>query len=257
MRAFLIALTLALALILAPFAVGAQSAATANDGPLFANATYTGAPACRDVILPQLNAGTALHLCAIVRRPAEGGSLHIVSLFTSDGELGAVDMGQFGYADCFGADAWPSRFTRTLKAVVNCKSGDGNDRRMVYVDTGIVALPEGTSAPRRRRRPRRYGIDGDQGDPVEPSLWQRIKSVLVGIGHDPKVVACARAVAFYAIPIAATALIAWLGDLTDPRLLGIPAVLIPLVRVVGEGLLDQLKRPSQNDTYPRPPAGAD
>lgn len=242
MRPYLFAIALALALLFAPFAVGAQSAATATDGPTFANATYTGPPSCRDVLLPQVNPDTALHLCSIVRRPAEGGGLHIVSLFTFDGEFGTVDMLDYGYTDCFGADAWASRFSGTLKAVVNCKDGDGNDRRFVYVDTGILALPEGSSAPRRRRRPRRHGLAAGYGDRLEPTLLDRLKAILVGVGHDPKVVASARMVAFYVIPLAVEAYAAWAFGLHDPRLLGIPAATVALARAVGEGLIDQLKQ---------------
>lgn len=239
---YFVALIVALAIFLAPLAVAAQG--VASSGPHFANATYTGPPSCRDVLLPDLNVDTALHLCSIVRRPAEGGGMRIVSLFTSDGELGIVDMAAYGYFDCFGADAWPSRFTGTLKAVVNCKAGDGNDRRMVYIDTGIAALPEGIRSPRRRRA-RRYGATDDY--PGAPSMVDRFKAVIVGVGHDPAVVARARAVALYGIPIGVSLLIGWLNHITNPAYYGLVAVLSPLIRAVGEALIDQINKPGQND----------
>lgn len=104
------------------------------------NATYTGPPVCTDAYIPSLNAATPLHVCSMMRRPPGGGGMRVVVLFTADGILAETDMLAYGHEECFGADAWPSRFSGTMKLVVNCKT-EGNDRIPVYVDSGLPALP--------------------------------------------------------------------------------------------------------------------
>lgn len=80
----------------------------------------------------------------------------------------------------------------------------------------------------------------------------RLKSILIGIGHAPRVVAAIRALVLYALPLAISILAAWLAGLTDPRLLGIPLVAIPLVRALGEAVIDEVHRGGENI----PPGGA-
>ncbi len=80
----------------------------------------------------------------------------------------------------------------------------------------------------------------------------RLKSILIGIGHAPRVVAATRATILYALPLAIGILAAWLAGLTDPRLLGIPLVAIPLVRAIGEAVIDEVHRSGENI----PPGGA-
>lgn len=111
-------------------------------GVLFENATYTGPPSCENMLLTSMNPDTPLRVCAIVRRPPEGGGLYILTLFTADGILVDRDLREYGYEDCFGADPWVSNFTGTIKATVNCKPPDGgNDRVFFPVDTHIGAEP--------------------------------------------------------------------------------------------------------------------
>lgn len=80
----------------------------------------------------------------------------------------------------------------------------------------------------------------------------RLKSILIGVGHAPRVVAATRALVLYALPLALSILVAWLAGLTDPRLLGIPLVTIPLVRALGEAVIDEVHRGGENV----PPGGA-
>lgn len=141
--AYYAALTaLALLLVAVPF-----DALGATGGLTYGNATYTGAPSCETLLVPGINSRQDVRVCAIVRRPEGGGGLHVLTLFTADGTLADIDLTQYGYQDCFGADPWASDFSHTIKAFLNCKppdAGNGNDRTFFPLDTGIPAYPAGT-----------------------------------------------------------------------------------------------------------------
>lgn len=85
---------------------------------------------------------------------------------------------------------------------------------------------------------------------------QAIKAVILGVAFSPKVVASARALVLYALPILVTLLVGYLNTITDPRFYGIALLCVPLVRAIGEGLIDQLGKATQNNIHPLPPAGA-
>ena len=87
-------------------------------------------------------------------------------------------------------------------------------------------------------------------------MMGELKALLIGVERDPKVVAAFRAALLLGVPIAVSALVAWLGDLTDPRWLWLPGIGIPLIRAVGEGVLDQVKKPHSNEANPPPVAGS-
>lgn len=114
-------------------------------GPLIKNSSNNSAPGCIDAIVPSISAATAVHVCAITARPPGGGGQSLVYVYTVNGVMTTLDMFALGgYVECFGADAWPSRASRTIKVFVNCRDdseGNGNDRRQVVADTGIPAEP--------------------------------------------------------------------------------------------------------------------
>lgn len=80
------------------------------------------------------------------------------------------------------------------------------------------------------------------------------KRLLLGVAHAPSVVASARALVLYALPVALTLIVGYLNTITDPRFYGIALMCVPLVRALGEGLIDGLK-PNQNSVDPGPVAG--
>jgi hypothetical protein len=80
------------------------------------------------------------------------------------------------------------------------------------------------------------------------------KQVLVGVAKDPFVVACARAVVFYAVPVATAAGVAYLNEWTDPRLVPLVPLLVAIIRAV-EGEFDKANKPGQNNIDPKPVAG--
>lgn len=90
---------------------------------------------------------------------------------------------------------------------------------------------------------------------VMAKLEEEMKQLLVGIGHDPAVVGAMRALVIYALPVAVGLVVAYLQHVSDPRWMGIAVALVPVLRAV-EGAVDRALRPTQNDVYPRPPAGA-
>lgn len=99
---------------------------------------------CDELYLRSLNADTPLFVCAQTKRPDEGGGQNQVAVFTVDGIITIVDMRPDGVEECFGARPFASRFSGTLKVVVNCRAegtGNGNDRVPIYRDTGIPAEP--------------------------------------------------------------------------------------------------------------------
>lgn len=114
-------------------------------GPLIKNSSNNSAPGCIDAIVPSISATTAVHVCAITARPPGGGGQSLVYVYTFNGVMATLDMQALGgYVECFGADAWPSRASRTIKVFVNCRDdseGNGNDRRQLVADTGIPAEP--------------------------------------------------------------------------------------------------------------------
>lgn len=83
---------------------------------------------------------------------------------------------------------------------------------------------------------------------------ESIKRLVIGIEHDPKVVAAARAALLYLLPLGVGALIAYVSAVTDPHWLWL-ATLIPLIRAVEGYALDQLHKPDQNRVNPPPVAG--
>lgn len=82
-----------------------------------------------------------------------------------------------------------------------------------------------------------------------------LKRLIIGVGHSPKVVATARGLLLYALPIGLQLLVGYLAGLTDPKWLGVPLASIPFIRAVGEALIDQLQKPEQNVVNPPPVAG--
>lgn len=85
-------------------------------------------------------------------------------------------------------------------------------------------------------------------------MWQAIQRVILGVSTAPAVVAAARSVVLYLLPLGVGALIATVAAISDPRWLWLTA-LLPLVRALEGALLDQVWKSSQNDRYPAPPAG--
>lgn len=83
----------------------------------------------------------------------------------------------------------------------------------------------------------------------------RIKTIIIGIGHDPRVVGAARALTFYALPLVVEWLAGYLAGL-PPQWAAIFVPEIPLIRALEGALLDQLRKPTQNAPFPTPPAGA-
>lgn len=81
-----------------------------------------------------------------------------------------------------------------------------------------------------------------------------LKRLVIGVSHDPAVVAAVRALLFYGVPLGGEALIGYLAHLNDPRWLGVAGASIMLIRAL-EGAVDRALKPTQNATYPRPPAG--
>lgn len=141
-------LLLALALAVACLALGGALAVGAdNPGTVvYDNATYTAPPSCETMLVPAVNPDIPVRLCAIVRRPESGGGLYLATFFTIDGTLATIDLRAYGYEDCFGASVWPSPFSATVKAIVNCKvngAANGNDRAFFAIDTGIAGYPPG------------------------------------------------------------------------------------------------------------------
>lgn len=125
--------------------VASLAAGSLQVGPLIKNSSNNSAPGCVDAIVPSISATTSVHVCAITARPPGGGGQNLVYIYTFNGVLATADMLALGgYLECFGADAWPSSTSGTLKAFANCRDdseGNGNDRRQVVFDTGIPARP--------------------------------------------------------------------------------------------------------------------
>jgi hypothetical protein len=97
----------------------------------FPDATYTSPP-----IVCQIGRERAV---CFMSRPITGGPMCVVNVVAGDGRdlLPPLDMREFGREDCFGATPFVSDFDGTIKLFVNCKHGDGNDRDLVLVETGV------------------------------------------------------------------------------------------------------------------------
>lgn len=137
-----LAIVAVIAVALLPLFVGA--AGPGVRGPVIGNSSSNAGLGCDEVYLRSLNADTPLFVCAQTKRPDAGGGQNQVALFTVDGIFATIDMRADGVEECFGARPWASRFSGTLKVVVNCKTeeyGNGNDRVPIYRDTGIPAEP--------------------------------------------------------------------------------------------------------------------
>jgi len=87
-------------------------------------------------------------------------------------------------------------------------------------------------------------------------MMDSAKRILLGVAYSPQVVASARALVLYALPVLITLFVGWANTITDPRFYGIALACVPFVRAIGEGLLDQIQKSTQNDSRPLPPAGA-
>ena len=83
-----------------------------------------------------------------------------------------------------------------------------------------------------------------------------IKQIIVGVSRRPAVVATGRAFLLYGIPVFLVLLTGWVQQITDPTYYGLALAAMPLIRAVAEGLLDDLKKRTQNAPRPNPPAGA-
>lgn len=109
----------------------------------FPNGTQTGPVPVAKLIVPSINPSTPVLVYAIIVRPEEGGSEHLLHFCTADGIFHTVDIAaEFGIVDSFGATAVLSDFTGTIKAMVNAKQPDtanGNDRVIFPVDSGVPA----------------------------------------------------------------------------------------------------------------------
>lgn len=137
-----VALIVALAFALRPLLAGA--AGPGVRGLVIGNSTSNAGHGCDELYLRSLNADTPLFVCAQTKRPDEGGGQSQVAIFTVDGIITIVDMRPDGVEECFGARPFASRFSGTLKVMVNCRAegtGNGNDRVPIYRDTGIPAEP--------------------------------------------------------------------------------------------------------------------
>lgn len=111
---------------------------------VFLNGTNTGPPSCEKLLVPALNAESRVNVCAVTVRPPGGGGLWLVHFYTSDGILATLDARAWGFEDCFGAEPFLSDFSGTIKAILSCKdpaSGNGNDRVVFPVDSGLEAYP--------------------------------------------------------------------------------------------------------------------
>lgn len=82
------------------------------------------------------------------------------------------------------------------------------------------------------------------------------KRLIVGIGHDPKAVALARAVLLYLVPLLAGFAVTQVEGVTNPTWAGLALAAAGLIRVLEGVFIDALKKPTQNETYPTPPAGS-
>lgn len=82
-----------------------------------------------------------------------------------------------------------------------------------------------------------------------------MKDLLVGVGHDPKVVAAVRSLAYLVLPLVIDAALVYLASASDPKLLAIAPLASLVLRNI-EGLLDQRAKPAQNAAPLAPPAGA-
>lgn len=111
----------------------------------FQNATYTGPPVCRYLLLPAYNPDVPVNLCVVMVRPPSGGGLRLLTLYTNDGIKAQFDLtALYGFGDCFGGSPDRSPFTGTVKVEVWCKDdsdGNGNTRGRFVQDTGIAAAP--------------------------------------------------------------------------------------------------------------------
>lgn len=74
-------------------------------------------------------------------------------------------------------------------------------------------------------------------------MWTLLRDVLVGVEKDPKVVAAARALILYLLPIGVEAGAAYLAGwgVASPEFAGMAAGTTILMRAVGEAVIDQLK----------------
>lgn len=73
-----------------------------------------------------------------------------------------------------------------------------------------------------------------------------LRDLLVGVGHDPRVVAAFRALVLYVLPVGAELLIGYLTHLNDPALVGVVAVTVPVIRALEGAVIDYLQKPNQN-----------
>lgn len=86
-------------------------------------------------------------------------------------------------------------------------------------------------------------------------MWDTLRQIFLGVSRRPAVVAATRALLLYLIPLGVLWAIGYLNSL-GPAYYGLTTLLSPLIRLVGEGLLDEIKKATQNDPRPIPPAGA-
>lgn len=84
---------------------------------------------------------------------------------------------------------------------------------------------------------------------------QKLRMVLIGVSTDPLVVAAARALLFYVVPVALAASVAYVQGWTDPRLVPLVPFLVALIRAT-EGAIDRAKKPAMNQINPPPVAGS-
>lgn len=82
-----------------------------------------------------------------------------------------------------------------------------------------------------------------------------LRDLLLGIGHDPRVVASFRALVLYVLPLGAELLIGYLtGHVTDPHFIPVLPLTATVIRALEGAVLDYLKNPHQNDV-PAVPVG--
>jgi hypothetical protein len=73
-----------------------------------------------------------------------------------------------------------------------------------------------------------------------------LHDLLIGIGHDPRVVAAFRAFVLYVLPIAVEAAIGYLTHHVGPGLVGVVGVTAMLMRALEGAVIDYLQKPNQN-----------
>jgi len=85
-------------------------------------------------------------------------------------------------------------------------------------------------------------------------MWQKIKALFVGVGHDPQFVAAFRQFVLYVIPVVVTLGYGYAEQITNPVYYGLAMAFLTFVRSI-EGVLDRVWKRDQNAINPPAVAG--